>query len=226
MAVGRPERQISQVRQVSDTPGPPRSNAIELRGQAPGSTVSELFRQPQPIRGDDEGRAGLVVVGSQIHPVVADRQIGRQHEAGFADPATVQLERRSEVVDLRHLATQRAILELQPDVGRSAVSDMRPKTRLRASARDDGRRQRARPIRPQVLGQGGVALLFGVRPNAEGSQHGHQSVLRDGYALAAPVLELGGDAVPAGEFDQRGRKLRHVAHLASNPEDASRAGRP
>ena len=49
-----------------------------------------------------------------MHPVIAQRQVVGQHEAGLAHRASVQVKRRGEVVDLAYPAADRAVLELQP----------------------------------------------------------------------------------------------------------------
>ena len=90
----RPHRQVGEIGEVADAPGLPGSDAVQLGGQAPGAAGAEAFRQSEPGRRHDQRGAGLVVAGAQMHAVVAQRQVGGQHEAGLADPASVQVERR------------------------------------------------------------------------------------------------------------------------------------
>lgn len=156
--------------------------------------------------------------------MVAEGQVGGQHEAGLADPASVKIEWRGEIVDLHHLGTCRAVLELQPHVGRSAIGHMHPELRLLSGAHDDGRRQWTRPVGLQLRGQGVIALLFGLGGNAEGGKSSHQCSLGDQHLPASPVRVLGGNAESSGKFDQRRRELGHVAHLASGTRVRASAG--
>ena len=81
-----------------------------------------------------------------MHPVIAQRQVVGQHEAGLADPASVQVERRREVVDLSYTGADGPVFELHPHLGRLTVGHMHPERGLRAGLPEDGRRQGARPV--------------------------------------------------------------------------------
>ena len=212
----RPYRQISQIGEIADAPRLPGPHAVKLRGQAPGAASAQPLRQPEPIRRHNERTAGLELARSQMDAVVAQGQVIGQHEAGLADPASVQIERRGEVLDLLHSAAHRAVLELQPHFGGKAMGHMHPEPRLLAGAPDDGGRHLTRPIGLEMRGQGPVAVLFGARRNAERREDRHQRCFRNGRVPATPVRIPGSDTEPPGKFDQRGRKLCHVAHLASN----------
>ncbi len=209
----RPHREVGQIGEIPDAPGLPGPHAVELNGQTPGATVAEPLRQPEPIRRHDQRGAGLGVPGTQVHPVIPQRQIGGQQEAGLADPASVQVERRGEVVDLRDVAAHRAVLEGQPHLGGSTVGDVGPKPNLLTGAPDDGRRQPPRPVRPQLGGERDVAFLFVAGRDAERGQHGLECRLGHPHPPAGPVLVLRRDAVPPGEFDQRRCEFGHRAIL-------------
>ncbi len=177
-----------------------------------------------------------------MYAVVAQRQVAGQHEAGLADPAPVQIERRGEVIHLPHPAPHGAVLELQPHLGGCTVGHMHPEPRRRTGARDDRGGHMTRPIRPRMRGQSRIAVLLGAGGHAEGGKHGHQRRLGDQHLPAGPVRIPRGDAESPGKFDQRGRELSHAAHLASgirpaptratcrratrNPGNPARLGRP
>ena len=50
----RPDRQVREVDQVADAPGPRRAHAVQLGGQAPGAAPAHPLRQAHPRRGDDQ----------------------------------------------------------------------------------------------------------------------------------------------------------------------------
>ena len=87
-----------------------------------------------------------------MHPVITERQIVGQHEAGFADPAPVEIKRGGEVVDLADPGADGSVLELQPHLGRLTVGHMHPKRCLGAGSPEDGRRQCARPVCVLMIG--------------------------------------------------------------------------
>ena len=217
----RPYREIGQVGEIADTPRLSGPHAIELSGQAPPAAGSEPLRQPQPIRRNDQRCAGLEVRRTQMHAVIAQRQVARQQEGGLADPASVQIKRRGEVIRLLHPAPHRAVLELQPHLGGCAVTHMHPEPRRCAGSRDDGGWHLTCPIRPKMPSQSHIPVLLGAGGDAEGGEHSHQGRLGDEHLPAGPVHVPSGDAVSPGKFDQRGRELSHAAHLASRSRSAT-----
>ena len=61
-----------------------------------------------------------------MQPVVAQRQIWRQHEAGFSDQTAVDIERRREILRLAQAGAHRPVFQPDPHLRRSAMIDVRP----------------------------------------------------------------------------------------------------
>ena len=61
-----------------------------------------------------------------MQPVVAQRQIGRQHECGLADESTVEIERRGEVVGLPDVVADAAVFQSDPYLRRVTMGDVHP----------------------------------------------------------------------------------------------------
>ena len=101
------------------------------------------------------------------------------------------------------------------------MGHMHPEPRLFTGAPDDRGRHLAGPIRPEMRGQGNVAVLLGAGGHTERGEHSHQRRLGDEHVPTGPVLVPGGDAESPGKFDQRGREVSHAAHLASRTRPAT-----
>ena len=81
----RPHREVGQVRQIADAPGPLGPDAVELGGQAPRRPLAQPGGQPSHGGSDDERGAALPGAAAQVQAVIAQRQIGGQREGGLAD---------------------------------------------------------------------------------------------------------------------------------------------
>ena len=102
-----------------------------------------------------------------MHPVIAQRQVVGQHEARFADPASVQVERRGEIVDLPYPGANGPVFEHHPHLGRLTVGYVHPESGLRAGLPEDGRRQGARPVPALVRSPRRVAFRLVSGGDAE-----------------------------------------------------------
>ena len=114
-----------------------------------------------------------------MHPVVTERQIVRQHEAGFADPVSIQFKWPVEVVDLAYSGADGTVLEPQPHLGRLTVDHVYPERRLNAGPPENRRRQRARPVGAFVSGLRRTAFQLVGSGDAERGQDRHQCAVRD-----------------------------------------------
>ena len=137
-----------------------------------------------------------------MHPVVTERQIVRQHEAGFANRTSVEVKRCGEVVDLAYSVADGAVLKPQPYVGRLTMGDMNPERRRGAGSPENGRRQCAGPVPAVVSGLRRAALRLGRRGDTERGEDRYQRALRDFDPATAPVLVLGSDPEVARQFGQ------------------------
>ena len=215
-----PHREVGQIGEIADAPGVLGADAVELGGQAPGAAGAQPRRQAQPRRRDDQRRAGLVSARAEVHPVVAQRQVGGQYERGLADQPAVEVERGSEVVGLTQPGADRAVLEPDPHVRRIAVGDVDPERGLGAGARDDRRRQRARPVLSVKLQKRCGAVFFGRRPDTECGQDGNHRRRVDRHEVPGPVVVGARHAQPVGQCGQP--RFSHVTHLAWSAGSARR----
>src|ERR1700722_3201520 len=139
-----------------------------------------------------------------MHPVVTERQIVRQHEAGLADPVSIQVKWSVEVVDLAYAGTDGAVLELQPHLGRLTVGHVYPERRLSAGPAQNRRRQRARPVGAFVSGLRRTTFQLVGSGDAERGQDRNQRAFGDREPATAPVVVVGGAPDLTGGFSKRG----------------------
>ena len=150
-----------------------------------------------------------------MHPVIAQRQVVRQHEAGFADPASVQVERRREIVDLRVSRCERSRLRA-PATPRPADRGLRAPRMSSACRPGPGwsAAGRATSARVRAAIRAAVAFRLVSGGDAERCQHCYQCAFRDADSATAPILVVGGDPESTRKFDQRRRQFGSYRHLA------------
>ena len=208
----RPHREVGEIGEIADAPGPLGLHAVELGGQTPPAPGAHPGRHPEEGRGDDQRHVRGVLAGSQVQAVVAEWQVGRQDEGRLAHQIAVQIERRGEVLALADVAALGSVRQPDPDVRGSTVRDMRPERALTAGGGHHGRWQRLGPV-PAILFQMCCGtVLFGVGLDAERGQHRDDRRVVDGDEVADPVVVGGRDPHPLGQGAQR--RCCHGCHLA------------
>ena len=150
-----------------------------------------------------------------MHPVVAQRQIGRHHETRFAHQPIVEGEWRGEIVHLPDVAAYGAVLQPDPHLGRVTVGDVDPEAGFGTGAAHDRRRQTSGPVTPILLGKNCNTIFFSIGFHPEGGQDGDHRRGVDRLQMAHPVVVLGRHAQPTGDLGQR--RTDHVCHLACYP---------
>ena len=137
----------------AERPAPTRGG----RRAAPGS--------PEPVGRHDQGGAALSVAGTRVlAPGDSPAQVAWQHEAGLTHPASVQVDRQREAIDLLYPAAHQVHPRAaRPHLGGVTVRHMHPDRISMGCAR-----RPALPIGPHLRGQGGLALLAvpAVTPSA------------------------------------------------------------
>src|ERR1700759_4801331 len=145
-----------------------------------------------------------------IHPVIAQRQVVGQHEARFADPAAVQVERWGEIVALPYPGANSPVFKRHPHLGRLSVGYVHPERGLLTGLVQDGLPKSAGPVRAFVRSPRRVAFRLVSGGDAERCQHCNQGAFRDANSATAPIVVLSGDPESSRKFDQRRRQSAHT----------------
>ena len=199
---GGPHGQVGEVGQVTDPPGLPRPDAVELGRQAPGPALPQPGGKTEPGRRDDQRHGRFRTAAAGPDRVVAQRQVGRDLEAGLADPPTVQLAGRGPVLQLPQPAPG-AGLQLHPDVDRVAVGDVhRDDVRLPLPGRHAAR-QHPGPRFAVMGGQGLPGPLRGRGVDVESGQHRDHGLGGHADVVPLPVPVLRRDPVRLRQLEQR-----------------------
>jgi len=136
-----------------------------------------------------------------VQHVVAERQVGGQLEGGLADEPAVHGDRVDPAVQLHHVLSPAALLQLDPHRHRVAVVHVN-RDRSRLAAGDHHRRWKHPPPGPLAqLHQRGRRV---GHVHAHRGQHRGHRLLRDLDVPTTPVVVVGGHAVGAGELGKLG----------------------
>ena len=206
----RPGRDVGEVPQVADAPGPRRAHLVELGHQADDPPRGDRLGQLQALRGDHErarerGRVERVAVDLGDQPVPAERQVGGDGEGRLPDRSPVDDAVGDPPVDLGDGAGP-AVLELDTDGDGGTGRHVDGHLVLTARPRHDGRRQGTAPRGVGVVGERVLDLGVGRGCHPEGGEDGADGVGRDRDVLAEPVPVLRRDTVGLGELDEPGRR--------------------
>ena len=161
---GADRRQVGQILDVADSPGPGGAHRIELGHQPPGVLFACARRQlvsgGDPVGDDDEGRLGVaaLALGSQCMP--PEWQPLGKPEGGLAHRRAVDLPWRGEVVALGDRPFGTGFVN-DPDPDIVAVVQVDRDARGLAMSHDDRRGQQGPPWLRLPVGQGSGAGLLG-----------------------------------------------------------------
>ncbi len=151
----------------------------------------------------------------------AQRQVLWYRERRLAHQHTVDVDRVDEVFDLRQ-ASLPAVLELHPDLDRGAVRNVDGDAIGPPRPHHQAGRQHASPLSQPLLLECVLDGRWRRCVDAKRCENSDDGVLADRGVCAAPIPEIGGDAVSGGELRKPRGQLRHVAKSVIGPGPPAR----